>query len=115
MNSGNFGKSRGQRAIQSRSNHIFQWENIIRYLSPELANAINNRPNHVPCPMHGGQDGLRCFDDFDETGGMICNTCGPFPNGYLVLAWVLDLPTKEVAQIIRKVLRNWEIQSAKIH
>ena len=82
------------------------WESTICHLVPEFNQAINNKPRHVPCPMHGGKDGLRCFDDFDESGGMVCNTCGAFPNGYLVLAWALDLPTKEVARIIQKVLRN---------
>lgn len=98
-----------------RMNPNIPWPIVICHLAPEFDQVVANRPRHMPCPIHGGQDGLRCFDDFDETGGMVCNTCGAFPNGYLVLAWTLGLPTKQVAKIIQKVLRNKEMQSAKIH
>lgn len=91
------------------------WPKIIPFLAPSLGKAVASRPYHVPCPVHGGTDGLRCFDDFAETGGMICNTCGPFPNGFLVLAWVLDLPTKEVARIIRTFLRNGGVKNVENH
>ena len=103
------------KAKRGRVNQNIPWVSVIRHLAPEFKQAISHRPTHVPCPMHGGQDGLRCFDDFDETGGMICNTCGAFPNGYLVLAWALDLPTKQVARIVRKVLRNGGVQNVENH
>ena len=75
-------------------------------LCPELAGAVANRPRHVPCPVHGGKDGLRCFDDFDETGGMVCNTCGAFPNGYLVLAWIHNITTQEAARLVRNTTKT---------
>lgn len=77
------------------------WPDIISRLVPELRAAVQSRPQHVPCPFHGGKDGLRCFDDFDETGGIICNTCGAFPNGFLVLAMALDISTSEAANKVR--------------
>ncbi len=82
------------------------WAEIIPALAPKWGEAVLNRPRHVPCPVHGGVDGLRCFDDFDITGGMICNTCGPYPNGFLVLSWALGKPTKEVAHKIRKYTKE---------
>lgn len=38
------------------------------------------------CPIHGSSkgaagDGFRLFDDFVQTGGGICNSCGAFPTG----------------------------------
>lgn len=94
-----------------RSNQNVQWVKIICNLAPKLTKAINNRPSHVPCPIHGGKDGLRCFDDFAQSGGMICNTCGPFPNGYLVLAWALDLPMHSVSERVRQSLAQRYVPS----
>jgi hypothetical protein len=37
---------------------------------------------------------------------MICNTCGPFPNGYLVLNWVLDLPRTKIRAMVRSLENN---------
>ncbi|MCX2972940.1 hypothetical protein EYC87_04980 [Halieaceae bacterium IMCC8485] len=88
-----------QKAGHSQYNGL--WPDIISRLAPELRAAVQSRPRHVLCPVHGGKDGLRCFNDFDETGGMICNTCGAFPNGYLVLAWTLDIPIQEAVQLVR--------------
>ena len=82
------------------------WSSLITHLAPELAGAVAKRPGHVPCPVHGGKDGLRCFDDFDQTGGMVCNTCGPFPNGYLVLAWIHDIATQEAARRVRAACKS---------
>ena len=101
--------------LKKNNSRSVPWVSVIQELAPVLSDAIARRPRHVPCPVHGGKDGLRCFDDFDETGGMICNTCGAFPNGYLVLAWALDLPTTEVARTVRKVLRNGGIPSVENH
>lgn len=55
---------------------------------PELSEAIKKAPNHVPCPVHGGKDGFRLFENWRETGGGVCNTCGAFPTGYRLLKWL---------------------------
>jgi P4 family phage/plasmid primase-like protien len=41
-------------------------------LSPEYLTGA-----HGPCPRCGGTDRWRVFKDFAETGGAICNQCGP--------------------------------------
>lgn len=51
-----------------------QWLDVLRDLAPELEEACDEFPEHVACPMHGGRDGFRFFDDAEETGGGICNT-----------------------------------------
>jgi putative DNA primase/helicase len=79
-----------------------QWPKIIPWLAPKMSDAVRKRPKHVPCPVHGGKDGLRCFDDFEKTGGMVCNTCGSFPNGYMVLSWARSISTAEAARLVRK-------------
>lgn len=71
-----------------------RWLEILSSLAPELSDAISKfnprSPGHVACPCHGGSNGFRLFRDAEETGGGICNTCGPFPNGFMLLAWIMN-------------------------
>ncbi len=94
-------------------NQLISWDRALSRLAPDLCPAIENRPRHVPCPVHRGKDGFRAFDDFDSSGGMVCNSCGSFPNGYLVLAWVLDISTQEAARLIRHSKKNLEFISER--
>ncbi len=64
-----------------------RWESIVTSLAPQLGQAVERTPNHVPCPVHGGTDGFRLFRDFEETGGGVCNTCGIHHDGYTLLMW----------------------------
>jgi len=64
-----------------------QWGSIVMSLAPQLGQAIERLPHHVPCPVHGGVDGFRLFKNFDETGGGVCNTCGIHHDGYSLLMW----------------------------
>lgn len=73
-----------------------QWLEILEAIAPELKDAVKNCPNHVPCPVNGGTDGFRLFQDANETGGGISNSDGPKPNGFDLLMWVLDEDFKTV-------------------
>jgi putative DNA primase/helicase len=86
------------------------WEKVFRDIAPALAPAmdtasVGRRPRHVCCPVHGSKqqsgNGFRLFDNWRETGGAICNTCGPFSDGFKVLTWVtgqsFGLVLREVA------------------
>lgn len=77
-----------------------RWPEILTDLG-KLGEAVERAPRNVPCPVHGGKDGFRLFKDFRETGGGICNTCGPQADGFSVLTWVnhwtLGEALKEVA------------------
>ena len=53
-----------------------RWLEICGILAPQLAPAMEKIGTHVPCPVHGGDDGFRLFKDFSKSGGGICNTCG---------------------------------------
>jgi phage/plasmid primase-like uncharacterized protein len=64
------------------------WLAILEGLAPELVPAIRRPGRHVPCPVHGGSDGFRLFPDANETGGGICNTCGPKSDGLALLQWL---------------------------
>ena len=80
------------------------WVEILGELAPELTPAIEAGADHVPCPVHGGKDGFRVFNDFRETGGGVCNTCGKFRSGVQLLAWVRQVPTREAARMIHRWL-----------
>ncbi len=84
-----------------------RWHEIFEDLAHEqLGLALANAPFHVPCPVHGGENGFRLFAHFPETGRGICNTCGPQGNGFKMLAWVKKIDIKdavrEVGQWYRK-------------
>ncbi len=85
------------------------WRKIISHLAPELQNAITHHSHHVPCPVHGGKDGLRTFADFDDTGGVVCNTCGAMPDGIDVLQWSNDWKLNETLNQLEQCLENIEL------
>ena len=66
-----------------------RWDAIIPALAPELAQAFDKIGRHVKCPHHKGatERNLRVPPKFVPDGGMICNTCGTFADGFAVLMW----------------------------
>lgn len=84
-----------------------RWLDIFHTLAPELSDACLRIGRHVPCPVHGGKDGFRLFEDAEETGGGICNTCNggeAMPTGWKVLEWIngwdKDTAMMEVADFL---------------
>lgn len=51
--------------------------------------------SHLPCPRCAGTDRFRAFNDFDESGGVICNKCGTFADGIATISWLKDWSFKE--------------------
>lgn len=77
------------------------WAKILAALSPslhpaleKLASGLPAGQTHVQCPVHGGKDGFRIFQDASKnqsgfiSGGAVCNTCGNFKNGFQLLQWL---------------------------
>jgi len=65
-----------------------RWGTIIGDLYPTAIGEALRKPGRTrcACPIHGSSkgakaDGFRLFDDFGQTGGGVCNTCGEFPTG----------------------------------
>jgi putative DNA primase/helicase len=72
------------------------WIFIVSALAPHATDALKKLGSHVSCPVHGGKDGFRLFKkDFLETGGGICNTCGPRHDGFELLMWLNNWTFKE--------------------
>lgn len=83
-----------------------RWDSILRTLVPQLAEAIDSPRKHkVGCPFHPGKTerNLRVLDDFVESGGVACNTCGVKPDGFETLVWsgmTFAEAVKAVAEVI---------------
>lgn len=76
-----------------------RWRDAFLDLVPDLEEAIRKSPKHVPCPVHGGKNGFRLYEDFNETGGGVCNTCGAKASGFAILYWLgVDQPYKLIRQ-----------------
>lgn len=67
---------------------------------------------HGPCPKCGGTDRYRAFDDFEQTGGVLCNQCYSHKNadGFSTLQWWLGCDfaraAKSVAEFLHVELRS---------
>jgi len=83
-----------------------RWAEIMTELA-SIHEAIDNGP-FMPgtCPVHGGNNGdaFRIFEDFEDTGGMICNTCGAKTNGFTALAWLNNITIKQAYQDVARFL-----------
>ncbi len=81
-----------------------RWLSILRALAPQLSPACEQPGRHVPCPIHGGTDGFRLFNDVAETGGGICNTCGAFADGFDLLEWINGWTFPEAVDVVTRFL-----------
>ena len=59
-------------------------------------------PVHQPCPKAGcgGTDRYRAFDDVAETGGLICNKCGTFSDGFAAVQWWFGCEFPEAVRLV---------------
>lgn len=80
------------------------WLNILVDIAPVLKDAVEKKPGHVPCPVNGGKDGFRLFEDAPYTGAGYSNKEGAFGDGFAVLQFVTGLPFKEVLELVANKL-----------
>jgi phage/plasmid primase-like uncharacterized protein len=84
-----------------------RWLEILPALAPALGPAVDRLGHHVSCPVHGGKDGFRLFEDAAATGGGVCNTCGGHADGFALLAWITGRPFSEVLHLVADFLGIW--------
>jgi putative DNA primase/helicase len=81
------------------------WLLIVSALARHAEDALKKPGRHVPCPIHGGKDGFRVFKkNFLETGGGVCNTCGPRHDGFELLMWLNNWNFKETLSAVGELL-----------
>ncbi len=59
---------------------------------------------HGPCPKHGGTDKWRTFDDYEKTGGAVCNECGKMADGFEVIQRHLGCSFIESLKLVAECL-----------
>ena len=91
------------------------WPTIIPNLAPQLSDAIEKTGKHVPCPVHGGKDGFRLYNDFHITGGAVCNTCGAFSDGLSLLQWVNNWSFWDTLKAVNEHLDGPSSYEARSH
>lgn len=88
-----------------------RWLEILAYLAyDQLGEAIQKPKKHHTCPIHGTTskkgkgDGFKFFKDVVDSGGGVCNTCGPFPDGFRLLqeikGWDFRTTLSHVAEFV---------------
>jgi P4 family phage/plasmid primase-like protien len=77
-------------------------------LAPHCRKMIERRPKNGPCPKCKGKDRARCFNDFDDTGGVFCNQCGQKGCSDLIgfLSWANDWSRSHASKEIKKYLNR---------
>lgn len=89
-----------------------RWQEIISALSRvDISEALGKLGRHVKCHNNHGKtkQQFRLFKDFHETGGGTCNTCGHFPNGFLLLTYLNGYDTKTAVKEVANYIRDREI------
>ena len=81
-----------------------RWLGIIPSLRGIPTEVLDGK--HYPCPRCGGTDRFRAFDDFPESGGVICNQCHVEKNsdGISTLQWATGGSFKEVMALLADYL-----------
>lgn len=79
------------------------WLTVLDRLAPEIRNAIEKPGIHIGCPVHTGRDGFRLFRDANVSGGGVCNTCGPKPDGFALLMWLKDWTFPEALSAVADI------------
>lgn len=88
------------RAVKSEA--TYHWPAIINRVAGIGDDYLTTA--HGPCPKCGGNDRWRVFDDFDQTGGAICNQCGKFGDGLAVIQWHLGIGFPEAMRRVAEFL-----------
>lgn len=78
---------------------------------PEIINRLTSIPDdylttrHRDCIKCGGKDRFRVYGDFEQTGGAICNQCGPkLGDGFKLIQWYFGIGFLESLQMVEDYL-----------
>lgn len=86
-----------------KSNAAGQWGRIIASLCRVDESVFSGE--HQPCPKCGGTDRFRCYDDFGQTGGVICNQCArDCADGIATVQWLTGRDFRTSLQSIAEFL-----------
>lgn len=88
-----------------------QWDVVLPKIMPYFQNVSNRKRG--PCPVHGGKSNqaFRLLDDYVDTGGGACNSCGVFPNGVSLLMWASGMTFYEVIKELHDCVGSPDYQT----
>lgn len=87
-----------------------RWGFVISSLYGNLFSEAMNNPgvSRCGCPNHPSDkakpDGFRFFQDFEGSGGGVCNTCGSFSDGFDLIQWMDSCTPFEALCKVEEVL-----------
>lgn len=88
--------------ISALSQVSYDWDKVIKKID-------RNSKSGNPCPVHGGKDGFRLFQDFYETGGAFSQRDGAFSNGFQLLAWINN---QQIGKVLCEVAEFLQLDPA---
>lgn len=90
-----------------------QWGSILPTIGGIPAEVLDGK--HHPCSQCGGEDRFRAFDDFEQTGGMLCNQCFAKDNGdgFSAIQWLTGCKFGEAVEKVAEHLGVAPKQSKK--
>lgn len=81
-----------------------RWDAIFASLAPSLKTAMEANGKHVPCPVRGGQDGFRLYEDWRDTGGSVSNAEGSLTDGIATImfcnGWTFGETVKQINRFL---------------
>jgi hypothetical protein len=86
-----------------RQTAVGRWKDILSHLAAMPPESLDGQ--HHPCPQCGGSDRFRAFDNFDRTGGILCDHCiGRCGDGFKALEQITGKKFIEVVGMVADYL-----------
>ena len=75
-----------------------RWRDILQAVTGISDSFFTERAG--PCPIHNGTTKFRILRNFDQTGGTICNDCGPMTDGLATIQKLTGKPFSEALSLV---------------
>ena len=92
-----------------------KWLSAFSFLAPSLQQAIEQLGRNVPCPVNGGTDGFRLFEDANYTGGGVKQSWRVIPEGIDMLMWVNDWSFPKAYDELEAWLGDKPVEAGPVH
>jgi len=91
-----------------------RWISAFLALAPSLEHAINKLGTNVSCPVDGGVDGFRLFQDANITGGGAKQSWRVIPEGIDMLMWVNEWSFTKAYDELEAFLANKAVDAGPV-
>ena len=91
-----------------------RWLSAFLTLAPALEHAVNKLGTNVSCPVDGGLDGFRLFQDANITGGGVKQNLRVIPEGIDMLMWVNEWSFTKAYDQLEAFLANNVVEAGSV-